>query len=300
MRGSLKVNFMAIARTASAQVASTISQYAQRSNVSLDDIRQNPETHRGNLRAELMQSTGDTQTFSTSVVDQLMHGLSGSSDISSIYALVNNVIDAQETRRQQVQGSMGNTLAASRGHQTQNTQSSPLMTQVGAMLGNQTPSPTRGATPSTTGAEAGMQAASIGRRFSKWVKGGAIALVVGAAVATGVMSTQMHNFSPEMPERPAIELIQEQNKEAQHQSQVGNTPSAIQVDVGAGTMDPVKEQAHQQATEGADSEVQQRNIRDRAGSLDRSSSPNVQLNDLNTIHVDKDAAHDAQLNTPQK
>jgi|GEM_PF-1842950 len=290
---------------ASNQVASAISQYAQRSQVSLDDIRQNPQAHAGNLRAEIMQATGDTQTFTGPVVDQLIGTLQGQKpNVAALDAVLQNVIARQDTHQQNVNRSMGSTLQASQGGQSRtNSGSSPLSTRMGAMIGQQNTqaNPSRNA---TSGAQAGQQAGALGR-LGRRIRTGAIALAIGASLLVGGGALFTANNTPDLPtERPAIELIQEQDKQEQHIPGVQVQP-VEQQNVGNGpVMDYDKEQDHMQnhGDANAPGRVVHPLSRDGGGVVQPELSTPGSLNpanvtgaDTGNVEADKDALHNAQF-----
>lgn len=237
----------------------------------MDSLRENASQHAGNLRAELMQTTGNTQLFTNQFVGDLLSGLSGGApSLDAIEKAVGTVIARHESRQQQIsQSGMSDTLAASQSAGTgqRSMANSPMSMQMNNMMATAT-----GATQSTpnmmdAGANAGVQnpmdqsGAAVGQQGASWVSNafkklrtGALVLGLASAAMTGFLGYNHMTNTPDMPAPTPIELIQEQQAPTQGGVEIV-TPAPVQQDgafgPGAGQIENDKEQAHQEYLQGS-------------------------------------------------
>ena len=290
-------------------VAHAVSNYASQAGLTMDALRESAPQHMGNLRAELMQTTGDTQTFTNEFVSNLLGGLRGGApNVDAIERLVSNIVSQQEARMQQVNQSMGSTLQASQsvGTGQRNVGQSPLMTQMAAMAGTQTATPTRTADSpdvqnplNQQGAAIGLQGASWGKKAFKALRAGAVAMALGAVAVTGFMGINHMNNQPNFDQnRPAIELIQEKPAAPTQGFEVV-TPAPVQQDgafgPGAGQVENYKEAAHQQML---DQQSGQAQVQQNGGQTTPAPSQDLPAAN-NGLDADKEGAHDATYSTQQ-
>lgn len=255
-------------------VAHAVSNYASQEGLTMDNLRDNASQHAGNLRAELMQTTGNTQLFTNQFVGDLLSGLSGGApQLDAIEKAVSAVIGQHESRQQQIsQSGMGDTLAASQNMGTgqRNMSNSPLMMQMANATGGA--NNTGNAAPNmvdsaiNAGMPVGVQnpmnqsGAAVGQQGASWVSNafkklrtGALVLGLASAAMTGFMGYNHLTNTPDMPPPNPIELIQEQQAPSQGGIDIV-TPAPVQQDgsfgPGAGQIENDKEQAHQEFLQG--------------------------------------------------
>ncbi len=240
-------------------VAHAVSNYASQEGLTMDSLRENAPQHAGNLRAELMQTTGNTQLFTNQFVDDLLGSLAGGApQLDVIDKVVSGVIAQHEQRMQQVNAGMGDTLRASQSMGTgqRNMSGSPLMTQMAAMTETAAPNMTdAGASAGVqnpidhSGAAIGQQGASWGKKAIKTLRTGAIVLGLSAAAMTGFLGINHYNNTPDFQNPAPIELIQDQQQSPVQSGVEVVTPAPAQQNdgafgPGAGQVENDKEAAH--------------------------------------------------------
>ncbi len=260
--------------------AHAISNYAQQSGLTMDALREAAPQHVGNLRAELMQTTGNIQLFTNEVVGDMLSGLQGGPpNVDAIDAIVAGVIAKQEARMAQVNTHLGATLDAGQAGGAQNQRNmaqSPLMTQMGANVGTQ-PTADVASPMNQSGAAVGQQGASFLKKAFKPIMVGALAITLSVAALTGYNAMNHGNHLPEFNPPAPIELIQDQPAPSQ------NAPAIVVEDgafgAGAGAVENDKEAAHQQRLE------QQQNLGSDAVDTGGPETPTApEVNDKETLH----------------